>query len=181
MVWIILGVVLVIIIGWYIGTANKMRTHIVKCEEALSDIDVALTKRFDTLTKMLETTKGYAKHESETLMNVIAMRKGVKDMTPEEKVEYDKTLNEATRSLNVVVEQYPDLKANELFKGLQNAIVDIEDHLAASRRVYNSNVSSLKQMTVVFPSSIVAKMAHIVVPPMFAAEERKREDVNMTF
>ena len=103
-----------IVIMWYISTMNKLRRLEVKVEEALSGIDVALTKRFDLLTKMLETTKGYAKHEAETLENVIKWRNGIPtNATIQEKSEFASSLSKVASGLNVVVEQYPDLKAND--------------------------------------------------------------------
>lgn len=180
---IVIGALLVILLIAYISCLNGLRRLTVKCDEALSDIDVALTKRYDTLTKMLDTVKGYNKHEAETLAKVIELRNGanVKSLTPAEKVQLDQNMAQVASRLNVVVEQYPDLKASDLFKNLQNAIADVEDHLQAARRTFNANVSALKQKVVTFPTSIVAKMGHIEVPPMFKAEEEKKKDVKMEF
>src|SRR5690554_4788085 len=108
---------------------NRLRQLEVKVEEAMSGIDVALTKRFDVLTKMLDTTKGYAKHEAETLEKVIKWRNGIPaDATLEEKQEFANSLTRALSGLNVVVERYPELKADRAFSNLQNAIMDTEEH-----------------------------------------------------
>lgn len=171
-----------IVIMWYISTMNKLRRLEVKVEEALSGIDVALTKRFDLLTKMLETTKGYAKHEAETLENVIKWRNGIPtNATIQEKSEFASSLSKVASGLNVVVEQYPDLKANDMFGKLQGAIADTEEHLQAARRLYNSNVSIINSSIVSFPTSIVANKIHMTKKEFFEAEEIKRKDVEMKF
>lgn len=171
-----------IVIMWYISTMNKLRRLEVKVEEALSGIDVALTKRFDLLTKMLETTKGYAKHEAETLENVIKWRNGIPtNATIQEKSEFASSLSKVASGLNVVVEQYPDLKANDMFGKLQVAIADTEEHLQAARRLYNSNVSIINSSIVSFPTSFVANKIHMTKKEFFEAEEIKRKDVEMKF
>jgi LemA protein len=179
---IIVAIVLVILVGWWISTSNKFKRMKIKIDEALSGIDVALTKRFDLLTKMLDTTKGYAKHETETLEKVIKWRNGIPaNATMEEKSEFASSLSKVASGLNVVVENYPDLKANDMFGKLQAAIADTEEHLQAARRLYNSNVSTLNSTIVAFPTSIVANAIHIQKKSFFEAEEAKRQDVKMEF
>ncbi|MFA6627619.1 MAG: LemA family protein, partial [Bacilli bacterium] len=126
---IVVVALILIIVFWYIGVMNRLRQLEVKVEEAESGIDVALTKRFDALTKMLETTKGYAKHESETLEKVIKWRNGIpSDASLQDKQEFANSLAKVANGINVVVEQYPDLKANTMFNNLQNSIMDTEEH-----------------------------------------------------
>lgn len=181
-VGIIVGVVILLVVIWYISTMNKLRTLEVKVEEANSGIDVALTKRFDVLTKMLETTKGYAKHEAETLENVIKWRNGIPSTaTIEEKSEFASSLSKVANGINVVMEQYPQLKADNMFAKLQASIADTEEHLQAARRLYNSNVSIINRNIVVFPTSIVAKRIGMEKKSFFEAEEAKRQDVEMKF
>jgi LemA protein len=177
---------LIVIIGifflsWWINTANRMRRELVKIDEAASGIDVALTKRFDLLTKEVAVVKGYAKHESETLTNVIGMRRPASGASMAEKADFSNQVSKAFDSINVVAEQYPDLKANTNFMTLQNQIADVEEQLQASRRVYNSNVSIFNQEIVVFPSSMVANHYHFVKRDFFEAEEAKRQDVKIEF
>lgn len=186
LVGIIIGVIVLVIViaivSWYIGTMNKLRRLEVKVEEAASGIDVALTKRFDLLTKMLDTTKGYAKHEAETLENVIKWRNGIpSDATIEQKSEFASSMAKAVNGLNVVVEQYPELKANDVFGKLQVAIADSEEQLQASRRIYNSNVTIINSSIVTWPTSIVARKINLQKKEFFEAEEAKREDVKMEF
>ncbi len=179
---VIVVILLVIILGWYISTMNNLRRLEIKVEESLSGIDIALTKRFDVLTKMLDTTKGYAKHEAETLENVIKWRNGIPaDATLEQKSEFASSLSKVANGLNVVVEQYPDLKANDMFGKLQNAIRDTEEQLQAARRIYNSNVTTINNLIVSWPSSIVARKINVQRKAFFEAEESKRADVKMDF
>lgn len=179
---IVIGAIILLIILWYIGVVNKLRQLDLKVDEAMSGIDVALTKRFDALTKLLDTTKGYAKHETETLEKVIKWRSGLpSNATLEDKQEFANQLNKVASGLNVVLEQYPDLKANTMFNNLQKAIMDTEEHLQASRRLYNSNVRILNEMIVRIPYSIVARNIGMKKRPFFEAEAAKREDVKMEF
>lgn len=182
---IVIGVIVLIVIisffGWWIGTANRLRREQVKIDEAASGIDVALTKRFDLLTKEVATVKGYAKHESETLANVTSMRKPASNASMKEKADFSNQVSKAFDSINVVAEAYPDLKANTNFLNLQNQIADVEEQLQASRRVYNSNVTVFNQDIVVFPASIVARHYHFEKRDFFEAEEAKRADVKIEF
>jgi len=176
--YIILGVVVLGIVLWFILTSNALNRAVVKINEADSGIDVALTKRYDVLTKMLDTVKGYAKHEKEVIIETIKLRKG---MSLEEKNAANVKMDEAFSKLNLVAENYPDLKASENFAVLQQSIADVEEHLQAARRLYNANVSSFNQMIVTFPISIVAGMKKLSEKGFFEAEESKKADVKMEF
>ena len=179
----IVVILLIALVAWYISTMNWFRRTKVKVDEANSGIDVALTKRYDLLTKALASVKGYAKHESETLSKVIGMRTGnIKDLSIDEKSKLNAELNEVQRGINVVVEQYPQLKADTQFSLLQNQTADCEEQLQAARRVYNSNVSTFNQRRVTFPSSFVAKRIGFREDlEFFKADEEKREDVKFEF
>jgi len=175
---IIIGVVVLVIVIWYISTSNALNRAVVKIDETNSGIDVALTKRYDVLTKMLETVKGYAKHEKETIVESINLRKG---MTLPEKTEINNKMTDAFTKLNVVAENYPDLKASENFKALQLSIADVEEHLQAARRLYNANVSTFNQMIVTFPTSIIANSKGLTKKDFFEVEENKKQDVEIKF
>lgn len=180
----IVGVILVLLLFfavWYISVLNDLRRMKVKIDESESSIDVALTKRFDLLTKMVSATKGYAKHEQETLEKVIAMRQPGSTASIKEKSEFANEITRGLNSLNVVVEQYPDLKANTTFLKLQDASMEVEENLQAARRFYNSNVRIYNQKVVVFPSNFVAKRRGFVERDFFEAEEAKRADVKFDF
>src|SRR5574344_2260826 len=164
---VILVIVVICILSWWINAANRLRREQVKIDEAASGIDVALTKSFDLLTKEVAVVKGYAKHENETLTNVIGMRQPASTASMKEKAEFSNQVTKAFDSINVVAEQYPDLKANTNFMSLQNQIADVEEQLQAARRVYNSNVTVYNQDIVVFPSSLVANHLHLTKRDFF--------------
>jgi len=176
---VILVLAVIGVISWWISAANRLRREQVKIDEAASGIDVALTKRFDLLTKEVAVVKGYAKHESETLANVIAMRKPAASASMKEKADFSNQVSKAFDSINVVSEAYPDLKANANFLALQNQVAEVEEQLQASRRVYNSNVSTYNQEIVVFPTSIIARHYAFEKRDFFEAEESKRQDVKI--
>ncbi len=179
---IVIAVVILAVVFWYIGTMNRLRQLELKVQEAESGIDVALTKRFDMLTKMLDTTKGYAKHEAETLEKIVKWRSGVPDnATLEEKAEFQQQMDRVAQGINVVVEKYPDLKANTVFIELQQSIRNAEEHLQAARRLFNANVTKINHIIVTFPQSIVANAIHMEKKLYFEAETSKREDVKMNF
>src|SRR5574344_1115200 len=182
---IVVAVVIVIlavsIIGWWIRTSNRLKTEQIKIDEAASGIDVALTKRFDLLTKEVAVVKGYAKHESETLTNVISMRQPAANASMKEKADFSNQVTKAFDSINVVSEAYPELKANTNFMSLQNQIAEVEEQLQAARHVYNSNVSFYNQEIIVFPTSIIARHYAFTKRDFFEAEESKREDVKIEF
>lgn len=180
-VGVLLLVAVIAIVAWWINTKNRLSRYQVKIDEAASGIDVALTKRFDLLTKTVATVKGYAKHEQETLKGVTEMRRPSSNASMKEKSEFASNVSKAFDSINVVAEQYPELKANQNFIALQNQIAEVEEQLQASRRVYNSNVSTYNQDIVVWPTSIVARHYHFEKRDFFEAEEAKRQDVKIEF
>ena len=173
---IIIIVLAVFVISWAISTSNRFKVLLVKINEAGSGIDVALTKRYDTLTKLIDVVKAYAKHETDLFEKVIRLRSG---MSLTEKAEAHQRMKEAADRINIVAENYPELRSSENYKQLQDAIIDAEDHLQAARRVYNMNVSSFNQAIVLFPGSIVANAANHTAKEFFEAEEIKRSDVKI--
>jgi len=173
---IVAFVIILVILLCYISIYNSLKRASIKIDEADSGIDIALTKRYDVITKMVEVVKGYAKHEKETLFEVINLRK---NMTLGEKSQENDKMTHNLDKINVVVESYPKLKADENFKILQKTIIDVEEHLQAARRMYNSNVSIYNQMIEVFPKNIVAKMNNMVRRDFFEASEVKKENVKI--
>ena len=174
----IAGIIMVIaVVIWAISVSNRLKTLLVKIAEADSGIDVALTKRYDTLTKLIDVVRAYAKHETETLGKLVELRSG---MRMAEKAALSGQYDALAQRLHVIAEAYPQLNSSENYKQLQTAIVDAEDHLQAARRVYNMNVSSFNQAIVVFPDSIIANRAQYTPQEFFAAEESKRADIKIT-
>ena len=172
---VIIGLILIFVI-WYISVSNKLNRAVVKIDEASSGIDVALTKRYDVLTKMIEVVKSYAKHEKETLFDVIKLRD---NMSMKEKSEVNHLMDENFKKINVVAENYPELKSSENYNTLQKSITDVEEHLQAARRLYNSNISLYNQMIVSFPTSVIAKNKGMVKKDFFETDEIKKEDVKI--
>lgn len=173
-------ILLIAVVGWYISTRNKFIRYEQDIESSESRIDVYLTKRYDLLTKMVATTKGYAKHETETLENVISMRNPGSKASVKEKQDFNNMMTDVESKINVVVERYPALKADSLFIGLQEAISEVEENLQAARSNFNSNVSIFNKAILQFPGSIVAG-SRFTKKEYFEAEEIKKQDVNIEF
>lgn len=123
-------VLLVCIVIWYISTSNGIKRSQLKVEEAESGIDVALTKRYDVLTKMLDVVKGYQAHEKTVLTELVKLRSG---MTMAEKNVANQKMEQLTKDINILAENYPELKSSNNFMELQKAITDVEEHLQAAR------------------------------------------------
>ena len=182
---VVIFVILVIaIVAWWISTNNALIRLKNKVEEAWATIDVYLKKRFDLIPNFVETVKGYAKHESETLEKVVAARNiAGAARSSEEKIAAENNLTNSLRTfLNVVSESYPELKANTNFLDLQNQLKQIEGELEGSRRYYNGIVKSFNTKIEIFPSSIVARRMgeEYKKKPYFeldSVEERKNVEV----
>ena len=182
---IIAVIVLVIaLVGWWISTRNDFVRLKNKVEEAWATIDVYLKKRYDLIPNLVETVKGYANHESETLKQVVAARNtALTATTAEEKMAAANNVTSSLRTfLSAVSESYPDLKANTNFLDLQNQLKNIEGELEGSRRYYNGVVKSFNTKLELFPANIVAngmgeeykKRAYFELD---SAEERKNVKV----
>jgi len=179
MPYLIIGVILILIpVIWWISVGNGFKRKEIKINEALSGIEVALTKRYDMLTKLLDVTKGYVSHEKELFSQVIQLRRG---MSVDEINEKNAELDALGARIYAVAENYPELRSAEIFRELQAGIRDAEEHLQAARRLYNSNVTAFNTAVDIFPSSIVAKSRRLQKHEFFVAEAVKREDVKMNF
>ena len=159
---IIIGVValLAVIVGiWWISTRNDFVRLKNRVEEGWATIDGYLKKRFDLIPNLVETVKGYTKHESETLKNVIEARNmGAAAATRDEVMQADKAMTSSLRTLfTAVSESYPDLKASRNFLDLQDQLKDIESELSSARRYYNGVVKTFNTKLELFPANIVGK------------------------
>ncbi|MCL2633478.1 MAG: LemA family protein [Oscillospiraceae bacterium] len=175
---IVIGIIMLMLIIGFIKTYNKLKVMQIKVNETLSGIEVALAKRHDMLIKMLDTAKGYMKHERETLIETIKFRKG---MSISELNEASVKMDSVASTINAVAESYPELRSADVFKELQVGIRDVEQHLQAARRLYNSSVTSLNNVVAVVPSNIVAGLCGIKKEEFFVAEEYQKSDVKMSF
>lgn len=159
--WIVLGVVALFFL-WVALTYNKLVRLQIRAEEAWRAIDTLLRKRADLIPNLVETVKGYAGHEREIFEKIAQARAaslGAK--TPREQAEADNALRETLKTLFAVVENYPNLKANENFIALQRSLEGIEEELARSRRYYNAVVRDLNSAIKVFPQNLVAQLFRI--------------------
>ena len=181
-VWVLI-IVAVIVVVWAIAVFNRLVSLNVRCDEAMSDIEVQMKRRYDLIPNLIETVKGYAAHEKSIFENVTKARSeaiGAKGMAA--KAEAENQLSAALKSVFAVAENYPDLKANENFSQLQAELTDTEDKIQASRRFYNANVRDFNIAIQVFPSSIVANMRGYKAKELFElSEEAAKEPVKVDF
>lgn len=173
--WVVIGLVVVLAIFLW-ATYNSLVTLRIRVDEAWSDIDIQLKRRLDLIPNLIETVKGYAKHESTVFENVTEARaqvmsaKGVKETAAAEN-----QLEGTLKSLFAVAESYPDLKANTNFLELQRELVDTEDKIQAARRFYNSGVTSLNTKVQTFPHNVVAAMFKFNNREFFEVDESEKE------
>ena len=177
---IILAVVVLLVISIFNGLV-RVRT---RAEEAWSDIDVQLKRRFDLIPNLIETVKGYASHEKGVLEAVTQARSMVSGAgSVEARGEAENALSSTLKSLFAVSENYPDLKANTNFLALQTELSDTENKIQASRRFYNSVVKDLNTKIDTFPTNMMAKMFGFVKKEFFGldANPEEREVVKVKF
>ncbi len=179
----VIVLIAVIIICWAISVRNNFVRMRNTSEEAFATIDVYLKKRYDLIPNLVETVKGYAKHESRTLEEVIKARNNAASATTTaEKIEADAQLSNAIKSINIVAERYPDLKANTNFQNLMNELRNIEAELANSRKYYNGTVKVFNTEKDIFPKSIIANLMKLEKFPYFELDsEEERKNVKVSF
>ena len=182
MTLIILIVVIVLLLLYGISTYNKLVRLRNKSEESAAAIDVHLKKRYDLVPNLVETVKGYAKHESSTLTAVIEARnKATAATTLEEKNEASNAFSSTLRSLFALSESYPDLKANQGFLDLQSQLQKIEQELLQIRKYYNAIIKEINTLVETIPSSFVAKIGNFKKLSYLEIEEQERSNVNVKF
>jgi len=186
MLWIpclgAVGLGLVLIVALVIGIYNRLVTLRNRVDNAWSQIDVQLRRRYDLIPNLVETVKGYAKHESETLEKVIKARQVAIDATSiKEQGEAENMLTSTLRSLFAVAEAYPDLKANQNFMMLQEELSGTESKIAYSRQFYNDSVMTYNTTTQTFPNNILAGMFGFTPRDYFEIEEAAKEPVKVQF
>ena len=189
---IIIGV-LILVVLYFISLYNKFVALVQRAKEAWADIDVQLKRRYDLIPNLIETVKGYASHERETLESVTAARTTATQthidagaVTPEQMAAMsgaEAALGGALGKLIAIAENYPDLKANTNFIELQRELSDTENKIQAARRFYNGNVRDLNIALESFPSNIVGKMFKFMSQPFFELPENsvEREVVKVSF
>ena len=179
--YIIIGIA-VIIGGWLLMTYNGLISLRNRVREAWSQIDVQLKRRASLIPNLVEAIKGYAKHEKELLENVTKARAAmVGATTPHEKAAANDLLSGMLKNLFAVAEAYPDLKASENFKQLQEELSDTETKVAAARQFYNTNVLDLNNTLEQIPSSLVGSWFGFKKEDFFKATEEEKKDIQVKF
>ena len=179
---VIIIVIIVIAILWAIAVYNGLIKMKNRVDEAWSDIDVQLKRRYDLIPNLVSTVKGYAAHEKEVFEKVTEARsKAMGAGTTEDKAKAENALSGTLKSLFAVAEAYPELKANQNFLELQQELTDTEDKIQASRRFYNGNVRDYNTKIEVFPNSLFAGMLNFTKREFFQAEEGEKEAVQVQF
>lgn len=180
---IIIGTIALFLIIFFITCYNKLVKGRTTVEEAFSTMDIYLKKRFDLIPNLVETVKGYAKHEKETFADVIALRnKNYSDMSDDEKIEYSKTVYATIPKIMALAEAYPDLKANQNFMELSSQLRKIEEDIANSRKYYNGAVKKYNLTIQSIPTNIVAGLFHFTTKPMFEVDSPdERKNVKVEF
>ncbi len=182
MAWIIAGVVVLIIVIWFIGSYNRFVSLRNRIEEAFSTMDVYLKKRYDLVPNLVETVKGYASHESSTFENIVnARNKAMGAQSLEERAQGENMLTGTLKSLFALAENYPDLKANQNFLDLQGQLSGIENDITNARKYYNAVIREFNIARERFPSVIVANMMHLEKKQMFEIEDAERQNVKVQF
>lgn len=180
----IIVIVVILVVGGLIlmGMYNGLVKGRFRVKEAYSGIDVQLKRRASLIPNLVETVRGYASHESQTLENVTRARAALQSAgTPGEAAQANNMLTQTLRSLFAVSEAYPDLKANQSFQQLQSELTDTEDKISYARQFYNRNVLSYNQSTSTFPTVIIANTFGFQPEEFFEAEEEARQDVHVDF
>jgi len=179
--YVVVGIVVVLIL-WLLMTFNSLVTLRNRVREAWSQIDVQLKRRSSLIPNLVEAVKGYVKHEKGVLTEVTKARTalmGAKD--PHQAAQADNMLTGALKSLFAVAENYPQLKASENFKELQEELSDTETKVAASRQFYNTNVLGLNNSLQTIPSAWVGKMFGFKMEEFFKATESEKADIKVKF
>ena len=181
--WIIVPIILVVIIVLCVLCYNGLVTSRNKVKEEWSGIDVQLERRFDLIPNLVETVKGYAKHEEETLTKLTELRTSWNEAnTAQEKLKLNHSLDAALKSIYAVAENYPDLKASDNFLQLQVELKNTEDKIASSRNNYNSAVNTYNTKIETIPTNIVASLFKFEKADLFEVEnEEVRKNVKVSF
>ena len=183
-IWIILGIIVVlalVIMSMYNGLVTLKN----RVEEALSDMDVQLKRRYDLIPNLIETVKGYAAHEQGTFDRVVAARNSAMSVSSsdiENKIKAENELSSTLKSIFALTEAYPDLKANQNFLELQRELSDTEDKIMASRRFYNGNVRDFNTKLQVFPTNYINDLLHFTPYKFYELSDlSQRENISVKF
>lgn len=181
MTWIV-AIVVFVLVGWVLLAYNSLVVKRNRIKEAFSQIDVQLKRRSSLIPNLVEAVKGYVKHEKEVLENVTKARSALMGAnSPGEKAQADNMLTGALKSLFAVAEAYPNLRASENFKQLQDELSDTETKVAASRQFYNTNVLDYNNSLQTIPTMWIASVFGFVSEEFFKATEEEKKDIKVSF
>ena len=182
---IIVIALIVIVVAVYISMYNGLQRAKVNTDESWSQIDVQLKRRNDLIPNLVETTKGYAEHERETLSKVVELRNQMvalpADVDPQKKMEFSNQLTDSLKSIFALAENYPDLKASQNFTQLQEELTNTENKIAYSRQLFNSSAAVYNQKLLTFPSNVVAKMHHFTKVNYLEIPAEEKEAPKVSF
>ena len=180
-VWIIIGVVVLLLL-WALATYNRLVRYRNQIDNAWSQIDVQLRRRYDLIPNLVNTVKGYAAHEKAIFENVAAARSaGINAKTVGEQAQAENQITQALRQLFAVVENYPDLKANQNFLNLQEELTGTEGRIAFARQFYNDQVLVYNNVVQQLPSNIIAGIGNFTLREFFEIEEAAAGPVQVQF
>ena len=181
-VLIVIGAIILLVVLWYFKTYNSLIGLRNRKDDQFSQIDVQLKRRADLIPNVVETVKGYAKHEKSTFEDVVKARNTyVSATTEEEKIKASGEITNALNKLFALAENYPELKANENFLSLQNDLKDTEDKISMARQFYNDTVLTYNNKVERIPSNIVANMAGFKKGEFFKVDDADREAPKVKF
>lgn len=177
--YIVIGIIAMILVYIYATYNSLVKTNNI-AKEAFSTMDIYLKKRWDLIPNLVNVVKGYAKHEKDTLEEIIKLRNNIYDnMSTEEKINKNKLINQSINKIMALAENYPELKANENFLQLSKDLTSIEDEIAQSRKYYNAVVKNYNNKVEMIPSNIIAKIAGYKSKPMFSIENEERQNIQV--
>lgn len=181
-IWILLGIIVILVIA-VIAMYNGLVSSRIRVDNAWSQIDVQLQRRFDLIPNFVETVKGYASHEKETFEKITNLRTSwASANTVTEKANLDNQLSDALKTIMAVSENYPDLKANQNFSELSEELRNTENKISFSRQFYNDTVTRYNEKLQVFPSNIIAGMFNFTPRDLFKTEnDEVRKNVKVDF
>ena len=175
-------IVVVIMLIWVIVTYNRFVKLRNRIEEGFATMDVYLKKRWDLVPNLVETVKGFVKHENSTLKEIVKLRRGDYDsMSEDEKIDRSNKLSASLSKLFALAEDYPELKSSENFNDLNKQLEKIEDDIASSRKYYNGTVREFNDLAKIFPSNLIDSIFGFKAHEMFMIDEKERENVKVEF
>lgn len=180
-IYIIIGIIVILLI-YILITYNSFINSRNLVKEAFSTMDIYLKKRWDIIPNLIEVVKSYSKYEKETLTKITSLRSSsYDDLTMDNKININEELSKYLSNIFAVSENYPELKANELYTNLSNNLISIEDEIANSRKYYNGTVRIFNNKIQMFPNNIVAHLFGFKAYKMFEAEVEEKNNVGVNF